>query len=91
MKIELLGGILAALLAGLGLGGDWDANDRAPRAADTRVCPESGPCAPHRPPPDEPRVCPDDGVCAPSRPAPPRVCPDSGPCAPYLPPPARRP
>lgn len=65
MKIGLLGGILAALLGGLGFGGSWDDDDR-------RVCPESGVCAPHRPPPDEPRVCPDDGPCAPHLPPPAR-------------------
>lgn len=67
MKIGLIGGLLAALLSGLGLGGDWDADD-----SDRTVCPETGVCAPHRPPPDEPKVCPDDGVCAPHLPPPAR-------------------
>jgi hypothetical protein len=87
VKIGILGGLLAAIL-GLGWGGnDWDADDGAPA-----VCPETGVCAPQRPPPDEPRVCPESGVCAPHRPPPddPRLCPDDGPCAPHLPPPARR-
>lgn len=64
MKIGLLGGLLAALLSGLGLGGDWDADDRAP--ARTAVCPDDGPCAPYVPPKGPPTaVCPDDGPCAP--------------------------
>lgn len=66
MKIGLLGGLLTALLAGLGLGGDWDANDGP------AVCPETGVCAPHRPPPPEQRLCPDEGPCAPHLPPPAR-------------------
>lgn len=62
MKIGLLGGLLAALL-GLGTGGGWDADDRAPATA---VCPDDGPCAPYMPKKEPPTaVCPDDGVCAP--------------------------
>lgn len=47
MKIGLLGGLLAALLAVLGGGGDWDANDGPPEPT---VCPEE-PCGVHLPPP----------------------------------------